>query len=662
MATPIHRPTSKIELRFSCKGLKDLDTLSKSDPQVVVYHQDPISKNWVVAGKTEMIKNNLNPKFKTPVNIDYFFEEVQNLRFEVLDIDDGNNFDFIGQTTCTLASILSKSGCTLVKDLLCKKGKKAGSITVIAEELQTTNQSLKMRIAGQKLDKKDLFGKSDPYFILSKSTQSGFVKVFESEVIKKTLDPIFREFQIKLEELNGGDMNREIKFDFYDWDSIGKHDFIGSFTTCGQELINGRKEFPIINVKKKEKKSSYQNSGIAKFFDVELVREHQFLEYIAGGCEISLIVGIDCTASNRAPVDPTSLHYKHPSIPNQYASAIVSVGNVLAPYDSDNLFPVYGFGGIMPGKSQVSHCFPMGLSDDKLFVNGVEGILDVYYQNISRITLHGPTYFSTLINNAAKIASAGQSQKEQKYTILLIITDGEILDMDNTIDAIINASSLPLSIIIVGVGNADFTNMDILDGDNGLLSNGKRRVERDIVNFVPFSKYAKNPELLAMETLREVPEQFISFMKKHKFVPNPPRMFVPQPSVIPTNFDNNYQQQQQQQQTVGSYPMVPPQQPQPIMPDNYNNGPVFSLEKSPSLEKDQQQQQQSSTSTSSVISLDKSPPTLEKGNNDSSIEKDVNALSLQDNDKSSSSSSSISSPNINNTDDNNNSPVSLSKS
>jgi hypothetical protein len=34
---------------------------------------------------------------------------------------------------------------------------------------------------------------------------------------------------------------------------------------------------------------------------------------------------------------------------------------------------------------------------------------------------------------------------------------------------------LPLSIIIVGVGNADFTNMEILDGDNGLVdSKGKK--------------------------------------------------------------------------------------------------------------------------------------------------------------------------------------------
>ena len=40
------------------------------------------------------------------------------------------------------------------------------------------------------------------------------------------------------------------------------------------------------------------------------------------------------------------------------------------------------------------------------------------------------------------------------YQTLLILTDGEIHDMDRTVELVIQAASLPLSIIIVGVGNA----------------------------------------------------------------------------------------------------------------------------------------------------------------------------------------------------------------
>ena len=37
--------------------------------------------------------------------------------------------------------------------------------------------------------------------------------------------------------------------------------------------------------------------------------------------------------------------------------------------------------------------------------------------------------------------------------------------MEETTDQIVRGSSLPLSIIIVGVGGADFSSMDVLDAD-----------------------------------------------------------------------------------------------------------------------------------------------------------------------------------------------------
>jgi vacuolar-type H+-ATPase subunit F/Vma7 len=51
------------------------------------------------------------------------------------------------------------------------------------------------------------------------------------------------------------------------------------------------------------------------------------------------------------------------------------------------------------------------------------------------------------------------SQINQKYFILLLLTDGIINDMQKTIDEIVRGSSLPLSIIIVGVGSEDFSSM-----------------------------------------------------------------------------------------------------------------------------------------------------------------------------------------------------------
>jgi hypothetical protein len=47
----------------------------------------------------------------------------------------------------------------------------------------------------------------------------------------------------------------------------------------------------------------------------------------------------------------------------------------------------------------------------------------------------------------------------------MIITDGAITDQQATINEIVAASGLPISIIIVGVGMADFSMMEQLDAD-----------------------------------------------------------------------------------------------------------------------------------------------------------------------------------------------------
>jgi len=53
--------------------------------------------------------------------------------------------------------------------------------------------------------------------------------------------------------------------------------------------------------------------------------------------------------------------------------------------------------------------------------------------------------------------------------------------MEQSINCLIKSAFLPLSVIIVGVGKADFNNMVILDGDDGLFNSDGVKAERDLV-------------------------------------------------------------------------------------------------------------------------------------------------------------------------------------
>ncbi|XP_078249417.1 RNA-binding protein 12 isoform X8 [Pogona vitticeps] len=484
---------TKVELSISCDNLIDKDVGSKSDPLCVLL-QNVGGDQWTELDRTEKIKNCQNPQFSKRLLIDYYFEKVQKLKFGMYDIDnksyDLNDDDYLGGAECTLGQIVSSK--TVTQPLMLKKGKPAGkgTITISAEEIKDT-RIVSLDVEARNLDKKDFLGKSDPFLEFYKQSDSGkWQLVFRSEV-----------------QCN-------------DYDCDGSHDLIGTFETNLSQLQNASGsspvEFECIHPEKKRKKKSYKNSGIVRVKSCKIEREYSFLDYIMGGCQINFTVGIDFTGSNGDPKSPDSLHYISPNGINEYLSAIWTVGNVIQDYDTDKLFPAFGFGAQVPPDWQVSHEFALNFNPTNPYCQGIQGIVDAYRQALPQIRLYGPTNFSPIINHVARFAAhSAQQRTASQYFVLLIITDGEITDLDQTRQAIVSASKLPMSIIIVGVGSAEFKAMEFLDGDDGVLKSlTGEPVVRDIVQFVPFRQFQNAPrEALAQTVLAEVPKQLVSYFK-----------------------------------------------------------------------------------------------------------------------------------------------------
>ncbi|XP_025108559.1 copine-8-like [Pomacea canaliculata] len=527
-------PATLVELSVSCRKLVDADVFSKSDPMVVMSVLDSAVRGWREFGRTEVIWNNLNPDFVKKFIIHFYFEQAQKLKFEVYDVDattaDLSKHDFLGRAEFTLGEIVSSN--KLAKKLIGPK-KDSGTIIVSAEEMNSCKEQATMQFCAHNLDKKDFFGKSDPFLTFSRCNEDGsYTVVHRTEVIKKTLNPTWKPFSVPVRSLCNGDYERSIKIECYDWDADGGHDYIGEFTTTLRMLSKGQGEcnkYECINAKKKAKKGSkYRNSGVIDLMSCRIETIYTFLDYIRGGTRIHCTFAVDFTASNGDPKSPTSLHYMNPYRPNPYATAILAVGTIIQDYDTDKLFPALGFGARLPPDGIVSHEFALNGNPQNPYCQGVQGVLDAYHRTISAVQLYGPTNFAPCINHVARFAQSAASGND--YFILLIITDGIITDMPQTTEAIVNASSLPMSIIIVGVGDADFEAMEILDGDDVRLSFKGRYAERDIVQFVPMRNFvgrggddvAAVQERLAKEVLEEIPDQFLSYMKRHNVKPKPP--------------------------------------------------------------------------------------------------------------------------------------------
>ncbi|XP_034528857.1 copine-8 [Notolabrus celidotus] len=527
-------PATKVEITVSCRNLLDMDTFSKSDPLCVLYTQGLGNKEWREFGRTEVIDNTLNPDFVVKFILDYFFEERQNLRFDLYDVDSNSanlsKHDFLGQAYCTLGEVVGSLGSCLEKPLGGIQGKKCGTIIVRAEELNNCRESVMMQFCGNKLDKKDFFGKSDPFMVFYRSNEdSTFTICHKTEVIKNTLNPVWQAFKIPVRALCNGDYDRAIRVEVYDWDRDGSHDFIGEFSTSYRELSRGQSQFnvyEVINPKKKGKKKKYLNSGTVTLLSFLVDVDVTFLDYIKGGTQLNFTVAIDFTASNGNPAQPTSLHYMNPYQLNAYTMALKAVGEIIQDYDSDKMFPALGFGAKLPPDGRISHEFPLNGNPQNPYCAGIEGVVEAYYQSLKSVQLYGPTNFSPVVNHVARYAASVKDGSQ--YFVLLIITDGVISDMAQAKESIVNAACLPMSIIIVGVGPAEFDAMVELDGDEVRISSRGRQAERDIVQFVPFRDYIDRSgnhilsmERLAKDVLAEIPDQFLSYMKTRGIKPLP---------------------------------------------------------------------------------------------------------------------------------------------
>ena len=528
-------PASTVELSISCAHLTDMDVFSKSDPFCVLYMKD--GDRWLLVDKTETIDNTLDPVFEKKFVLQFRFEERQLLRLSVYDRDGPSqklaDHDFIGQAECSLGEVVSQQGKGLTRHLVGDKSTNTNSkqtITVVAEELISSKEVLKLSLGAKGLEKKNWFGlgSSDPFLTISRAGEHGqWTVVHRTEVIMSNLNPAWKPFTVSLTALCNADHHRTLRFSVDDWEANGSHHHIGELETCVADLLSGKPERPLVSKKKKQKKGEkYANSGLLLVNSCQIELQPTFLDFISGGTELSFTVAIDFTASNGSPQDPRSLHYNDPTgAPNQYVTAIRAVGSIVQDYDSDRLFPALGFGARVPPDGRVSHEFFLNLQENP-YCEGVDGILAAYYQSLNAVQLYGPTNFAPVINHVAKFATAFQNDPSN-YFVLLIITDGVITDLDATKNSIIAASSLPLSIIIVGVGVEDFSAMDELDADDSLLRNNGLTAERDIVQFVEMQKFLRkqgshitwNKEMLAKEVLAEIPDQLVGYMKKKGFEP-----------------------------------------------------------------------------------------------------------------------------------------------
>lgn len=495
----------------------------------------PRDSRWEKVGRTETVTDTLNVAFATSFEIPYFFERNQKLAVDVFDSDarserdeDLHRHDYLGSIEVAVPSLVRAPSQKLTLPLKTSSNpnQRNGFCTLIVEEVTMGKQRVVYDMSIQNLRKTIPFSRAKgPFVTISRrhraegGTADKWIPIIRTPAPgKPTTHPRkcydLGKLNHNYQKLCHCDENLPLRFDV-SYEKRGKHKVIATSTVSLKQAREAEGVVDLVSAKAVTCATAGSPNGQLLLQNGVILEDNTFLDYIVGGCEISLVFGIDFTSSNGDPLQQGTLHYWDTMQPNEYELAIRAVGDILAYYDTDERFPAYGFGAKLPPDFQEPrHIFSLTDSADPT-CHKIDEVLNMYRQTLYNIRLSGPTVFAEIIRAAAAHAQAELSRHDQSYTILLIVTDGIINDLDNTLDEIAKAAFLPLSIVIIGVGNADFTDMERLDGDD-------RNLDRDIVQFVNFRQFKDMREVLQAQVLEEIPRQFLQYMEMHKILPRQP--------------------------------------------------------------------------------------------------------------------------------------------
>lgn len=454
---------------------------------------------YISLGKTEeIVLLNNEGAFSSKFIFDYHFEREQLLRLELI-----KDYNLLEMILVPIGRIMGSQGLLLAVPMQ----RMQGTIRIQGNRNSNSNNSAYSSTSLFKV----LFNMPSPsnqptsifYVINQRVNQSNWRMLYKSNeiLVRPNILEMLNQFDISTQAFCSNNMNQEYKIDIY---------FVLNFILVGIGHFNMS---DLRNNSKNNQSSVIQiqnlNGKNAGFIQIQYSEEPvmTFIDYLKYGMEINLVIAIDYSASNQDPNYPNSNHYVHGNGYNNYEQAISSCGKILAYYDHDQQFPVFGFGATPPGQNAIQHCFPINFQNNPCIFS-IDNVISTYRSALMNITLQEPTCFSPVIKTIMDRITSVQVPGDNKYYILLLLTDGLINDIQETCNLIVEASYSPLSIIIIGIGNANFQQMVTLDGDDFILTSSKGvQRKRDLVQFVRFNDYKDNFDALAQNVCEEIPHQ-----------------------------------------------------------------------------------------------------------------------------------------------------------
>ena len=232
---------------------------------------------------------------------------------------------------------------------------------------------------------------------------------------------------------------------------------------------------------------------------------------LAGVESMQMVVGIDFSKSNEWTGEKTYQRglYDSKCGETPYGKALRIMSTIVSRFDDDNIYPVYRFGCI---HAQDKSVLPLMYPDrEDPHFEGFDTVRKAYEHIAPQIEMSGPTTFAPMICQAIEVSKDCGNQ----YMVLVLLTDGDVTDMDADMKALQDASNYPVSIVVIGLGDGPFKRMRILK-DN---ISGRKFSNFHFVNFTKMEakECASLDLMLATAMMQKIPYQY-AFVKRRGYL------------------------------------------------------------------------------------------------------------------------------------------------
>jgi len=491
-----------VQLFLSYRLPESENCIRLKEPKVKIYTK--LGEMERLHGETEAVKDCLEVDFKTAFMMYYHFERRQDVRFEILSHEE-KGWESIASISTYLGEIIGTKDSTIVFRVSSKAGTH-GKLIIRSEKVQDTNSTAFIDISARKLSSgSKLFSAGSFYFVLNRVCEGDeLIEVYKSEVIKKNVNPKWIPFKIPMETLcqNQRDANLRIQ--------IFGHKYFGYklFAQCDftvEELIQLKTTECVLS--KPNKKKKY---GFLEVNNFNLGDNPSLTDFFRDGFNLNLVIGTDFSAS-KAP--------SNEDVQSQELDLRVALYNIyetLSPYLPDKKAAFYGIGAKPSGCQEPGKNFTLSGNPADPYINRLERLKGIVngLGNVETLS----SLYEPIIEKAVKLAKQSKATGSKEYVVAVILTKGAIHDVETTLKSLLGCDVLPISILILGIGEKRFDKLELFEKEGFFLT--VEKLKRTFVHFYKSGSF-DGVETMLEESLKEIPSQFLEYMRNSDITVGP---------------------------------------------------------------------------------------------------------------------------------------------